>query len=222
MTRFTCSLWSSVLLSAFAIAATETPSEAGTKVKVTFSGSGFSGWFLYDQSQTNSPPPPPGVFKFTTVAHELHYQIGVGSWVDGSGAGCVPYTITTSGNSFHTFKLAATLPPGTTATIVLPTTIALPQTRLPFCMEGGLPVFPSPPLAGSTFTLSGGTTFSGNITSVTCAQFLLAEPAPVYPEPAYPVYTSSPTTCPVYVCQPRRACCLTRLFARRGHRSRCW
>ncbi len=222
MTRFTCSLWSSVLLSAFTFAATETASQAGTKVKVTFSGSGFSGWFLYDQAQTNSPPPPPGVFNFTTAPHELHYRIGVGSWVDGSGAGCLPYTITTSGNSFHTFKLEATLPPGTTATIVLPTSVMLLAARLPFCMSGSTPVFPNPPLAGSTFTLSGGSSFSGAITTVTCSQLAAAPVFVEYPPAPCPVYTCMPTTCPVYVCQPRRTCFLSGLFAGRGHRSRCW
>jgi hypothetical protein len=221
MTRFTSSLWSTVLFSAFVIAATGSTSEAGTQVTVYFSGSGFTGRFMYDQSQVRYSL---GVFKFTTVPHELHYQVGTGMQHDGVGPGCVPFTITTSGNNYHTFTLVATLPSGTTVTIVLPTyaNVMLSPTSLPFCMSGGYNVFPNPPLAGSTFTLSGGSSYSGTITAVSCSQLAAA---PVFVEcPPAPclVYACMPSTCPVYVCQPRRACFLSGLFAGRGHRSRCW
>jgi hypothetical protein len=220
MTRSAYSLWSTVLFSAVVIAATETTSEAGTQVTVNFSGSGFTGRFMYDQSQVRYSL---GVFKFTTVPHELHYQAGAGAQHDGVGAGCVPFTITTSGNNYHTFTLVATLPAGTTVTIVLPTNVnvMLSPTSLPFCMSGSYYVFPNPPLAGSTFTLSGGSSYSGTITAVSCSQIAAAPVLEICQPTPCVVYTYTPYCCPQYVCPPRRSCCLFGLFARRSYTRRC-
>ena len=150
MTRLMIRLGCTLLLSGLMIAATGPASEAGTLIKVSFSGNGFSGWFQYDQSE---PKTSPGLFVFTgsTLNHEIQYQIGAGTPVLGTGKGCEPYKITTSGNGDKTFELIGTAPNGTTVTIVLPTSVALSQTSLPLTAA-----FPNPPLADSTFTLSGG------------------------------------------------------------------
>jgi hypothetical protein len=228
MSRFTRSLWSTVVFSALAIVATETAGEAGTKVRVDFHGADaqgktFVGWFEYDQSQ---PKNSAGAFLFGSgFRHEIDYQIS-GQWeVYALGGDSDPFLITTSENGARLFKVEAQAPVGTKVTITLPTNVRLSQLSLPLCMAGSTQVFQSsPPSGSSAFSLNvaGTITFSGNITSVSCSQ-PAAAPVPVeYPPAPYPVYACEPSTSPVYVCQPRRACFLSGLFASRCHRSRCW
>jgi hypothetical protein len=220
MRRSMIRLLPALLLSGLMIAAVEPTSEAGTLVHVSFSGNGFSGWFQYDQSK---PMTHLGQFVFTGsgLDHEIDYQIGGGVPVYGNDGNCEPYTITTSGNSRTTFQLVATAPAGTTVTITLPTSVTLSLTSLPLCAE-----FPSSPLAGSTFALSGGTTYTGTITALSCTQPPAPPPAAApSPQSALPVayFIVSPAPAsPVYVCQPGSACCLSRLFSRWSVRARCW
>jgi hypothetical protein len=191
-------------------------------VTVYFNGTGpnsstFEGWFSYDQSVHGSG----GHFSFTTQFHEIEY---LGSSISEqlcSGTTC-SYNITTSGK---TFTLVSICPksPATTVTIVLPTSVTLSQTSLPPYSD-----FITSPTSNTTqFTLSGGTTYSGQITSVSNTPSPVKSPAPPadtsLPPPASYAYTcAAPQACPVYACQPRPACCLTRLFARRCHRNSCW
>jgi len=198
--------------------------DAGTPVTVTYSGVGtgmssgtFSGYFIYDQSQSGTA----GVFKFESNAktHVIDYKIGNNPAVLGTNTACQPFAITTSGSSFHQFALQATAPTGTTVSIVLPTpSVTLSATTLPLCDPN---VFPSTANSGSTFALSGGTSFTGNITSLSCS----VPPAPAPQGPpvlCYVVYVCpAPVTCPVYVCQPRPACCFSRLFHRGSLRFCC-
>ncbi len=198
-----------------------------TVITVTFSGTptgsstgNFSGFFVYDQSQ---PDASPHTFIFTgsPSTHGVKYTTVPSGTQTGINVACEPLTITTSDN---TFTLVATLPksPSTTVTIVVPTTVAMSATSLPGCS-----VFPSTP-TNSTFTLSGGFSYTGTITTLSCRgpliRRLIAEPSPLCPPPDY-VYTyayPAPAPCPVYTCPPRPACCLTRLFARRSGRISCW
>ena len=62
MTKSMFRLGYTLLISGIMVAATEPSSSAGTKIQVTFSGSGFNGCFQYDQSQ---PKEAPHVFNFT-------------------------------------------------------------------------------------------------------------------------------------------------------------
>jgi hypothetical protein len=215
MTRSMIRLLPALLLSGLVIAAVEPTSEAGTLVHVSFSGSGFSGWFQYDQAK---PMTHPGIFVFTNSGwdHEIDYDTG-GTVVYGANGGCDPFTITTSGNFGKTFQLVATAPAGATVTITLNTSVPFIQTRLPTCAE-----LLSHPVAGSTFALSGGPTRTITALSCTTADFSPALPSPQSATPvAY--FTESPApTCPVYVCQPRLECCLSRLFSRCSVRARCW
>ena len=78
MTKSMFRLGYTLLISGIMVAAAEpSSSAAGTKIQVTFSGSGFIGCFQYDQSQTPTPGLP-GVFTFTgsTLNHQICYQIG--------------------------------------------------------------------------------------------------------------------------------------------------
>ncbi len=183
-------------------------------VTVYFSGTGpgsstFQGYFSYDQTQTGSG----GHFLFSTKFHEIVYSGSSITSGSCSGTECGSYDITTSGS---TFTLVSICPksPATTVTIVLPCSVNLSATSLPLCSE-----FTTSPAANTTqFTLSGGTTYSGTVITVSCTP---PAPAPAAPVPY--VYTYSvPQACPVYACQPRPACCLTRLFARLCHRNNCW
>ena len=83
MTKSMFRLGYTLLISGIMVAAAQpSSSAAGTKIQVTFSGSGFIGCFQYDQSQK----PMPGslraqlVFTFNgpTVTHQICYQIGCG------------------------------------------------------------------------------------------------------------------------------------------------
>ena len=83
MSRSKIRLLPALLLSGLMIAAVEPTSEAGTLVRVSFSGNGFSGWFQYDQSK---PMTHPGQFVFTGsgLDHEIDYKIGGGVTVYGN------------------------------------------------------------------------------------------------------------------------------------------
>jgi hypothetical protein len=93
--------------------------------------------------------------------------------------------------------------------------------------------------------VNGATTYAGTISSFTsCTGPAIAAPAKTSPAPddvytftypapepvpapgpvpaAAPAPAPAPAPCPVYACPPRQACFLTRLFARRCHRSSCW
>ena len=64
MTKSMFRLGYTLLISGIMVAAAEpSSSAAGTKIQVTFSGSGFIGCFQYDQSQTPTPGSP-HVFTF--------------------------------------------------------------------------------------------------------------------------------------------------------------
>ncbi len=217
MTKTMVRLGPTLLLSIFMIAATEPASAAATLVKVSFGGTGFSGWFEYDDSLRDSTP---GVFNFqgSALTHKICYTLSGGTCVPFSGIQCEPYTITTTGGTKTTFQLNVTAPksPSTQVVIVLPMGTTLSQTSLPPCSS-----FPSTPNPGSTFTVSGGTTFTGAITTLSCttAATAITAPTPQIPEPvpvaSYPVNEyPAPAPFPLSVCQPRPACCLSRLFCR--------
>jgi hypothetical protein len=207
--------------------------DAGTVVTVTFSGTvsgtgaAFSGSFAYDESQ-----PAASIYEFkfegATFTHMAVYTTAPTGRKTGLDSTCEPFTILTSGN---TFTVVGTVPqsPATTVTIVLPVSVTLSATSLPLCTTGNPPVatFPSPPLSGSTFTLSGGTALTGTITSVSCSQtagaivrFSASVDASPGPSPASSY--GSPYPAPVYACQPRPRCCLSQFFARLSHRNCCW
>jgi hypothetical protein len=215
-----------LLLSIFMIAGTEPASAAGTLVKITFGGTGFSGWFEYDQSLRDSTP---GVFNFqgSPLTHKICYTTSSAGCVPFSGIQCEPYTITTSGGSGKTFELKITAPksPSTQVVIVLPMGITLSQTNLPACTS-----YPITPKSGSTFTLSGGSSFTGTITTLQCSVVAAAAPAPsVQSAPVAQAanFVDDPNPAPappypVYAYQPRPACCLSsRLFCRGSLRLGC-
>lgn len=221
MTKSMFRNWGQVLLTCLLIV-TASRADAGTPVTVAFSGQGtgtssgpFSGYFIYDQSQTGVN----GVFEFKgdVKLHVIDYQTATQPEVLAADVGCQPFTIKTSGSSYHQFTLTATAPPGTTVKIVLPTpSYTLSPTTLPFCDPN---VFPSNASSGSTFTLSGGTTFTGSITNLSCSTPpTLTGPSPQGPPVPVCVY-EYPVACPpYYVCQPRSACCFSGLFRRRSCR----
>jgi hypothetical protein len=200
--------------------------EAGTSVTVVFNGTGvgtdgvpvtFAGHFVYDQAQSGTTSGGWTTFTFKgNVAHVIYYQIDSQTPVSGEGMNCEPFTIKTSG---YLFVLTAQSPKGTTVTITLPTAVAL-TTSLPFCESiSNAETFPTSALAGSTFTLttSAGTTFSGTITTTGCSP----QTSHVKLSPPLQPVIEYPAPCPVYVCQPRPACCLSGLFHRRSYRVCC-
>jgi hypothetical protein len=225
MTKTIIRLGSTVLLSILMIAATEPASVAGTKVQVSFSGTGFSGYLEYDQSLLGTN----GVFAFEglDLTHQICYVVGSPPCVLYKQKQCEPYTITTSGTKL--FQLNVTAPSGTPITIKLATNVQLSPTSLPLCMSGSTEVFVSSPQgSASTFAIThSGVTTTYNITSVTCSQPSTPAPSPA-PAPAPPnppvlyfVVYEYPVPCPVYVCQPQPACCLSRLFHRGSLRIGC-
>jgi hypothetical protein len=213
-------LWSqSLLLIALLVPANR--ADAGTLVTVNFSGTAsgsstgnFSGAFTYDMSE---PKASLHTFRFvgTTFTHSLVYTTDLTGTKTGTNITCESFTITTfNGN----FVLVGTVPksPATTVTITIPTGVAMSATYLPGCS-----VFPASPV-GSTFKLTGGYTYTGNLTRITSCTYSLPAPVPPAPPCSY-VYTCTyPAPCPVYACPPRQACLLTRLFARRSRHSPCW
>jgi hypothetical protein len=224
-----------LLLSGLMFAAVQPASAAGTFVQIAFYGSNFSGCLQYDQSQ---PKASPHFFNFTGsgLNHEICYQVNLGAPVKRTAGGCEPYTIHTSANSDKTFQLQATAPATTSVFVTIPGNITFDANSLPLCMSGATPMFQN----AGTFTLANSTTglvtFTGTILSVTCKQSTtvmdcpcppppIGIPAPTAPAPTAPAasfvttYAAPP---PVYACEPRPACCLTRLFARRSRCHGCW
>ena len=206
-----------LLLSGIVIAASKPDCAAGTKVRVSFSGTGFSGWLQYDESQAKKSS---GDFLFTPsdpLDHEIWYQIGAATPVYASGMGCSSFEIFTSGGGQKIFQLNVTIRNAATLVVVLPTAVTLSQTSLPFCMSGTTDVFVGAPTSGtSTFkvTPSGGTATTYTITTVTCAQPGTPAPSPQAPTAQCYVLYQYPAPSPslVNVCQPRPACGLSRLF----------
>jgi hypothetical protein len=226
MAKSMTGFWSRSLLMIVLIAAANRPA-AGSIVTANFSGSGsggysgmsFVGAFDYDQSLTSTN----GVFNFqnTGFNHGVVYRIGTGTVQSAQNSQCDPFTITTTSGAFTLLAVDPKGPPATNVTIVVPSS-GLSLTHLPGCS-----IFPTTAPANSTFTLrvNGAITFSGTISSFTsCTGPTTPLPAPTAPAPCY-VYTYTytyPAPCPVYACPPRQGCFLTRLFARRCHRSSCW
>jgi hypothetical protein len=217
-------LWHSLLLSGLLMGATGSRATGGTLVTVGFSGVGtgasagqnFSGSFTYDQSLRVSGTPGRFIFTQSALTHTLTYKLGSNPQVAGSGPGCEPYIITTSGNGGTTFQLNASTP-GNTIVIALPIGSTLSQRVLPLANA-----FPNPSaLANSNFTVTGSTPFTGTIQTLNPQ---VAQPAPQAPAPCY-VYVYScpaPPACPVFACQPVSANCLSALFGRCFHRRSCW
>jgi len=224
MAKSMMGLWSHTLLTFVLIVAANRPA-AGSLVTVNFSGTGsgaytgttFTGAFSYDQSLKSTN----GEFKFkdTGLPHGVVYRIGLGTPQPAQNDQCDPFMITTTSGAFTLQAVDPKTPTLTYVRIVVPSS-GLSPTDLPGCS-----IFPSTAPAYSMFTLtvSGMTTYSGTISSFTrCTGPAILLPAPVCPAPYY-VYTCTyPTPSPVYACPPRQACFLTRLFARRSHRSSCW
>jgi len=145
------------------------PAEAGTIVTINFSGTEtgvsspktFSGSVIYDSGLLSAAA---GTFNFagSPRQHEMKYKLGSSPEVSGTQTECEPFKITTSSGSRKTIKVIGKLN-GNNVTVVLPTSSVLSQSELPTCAK-----VPATPLTGSTFTVSGTTSFTGKITSVTC------------------------------------------------------
>lgn len=236
-----------VVLSAIAAMSTEPLAVAGEHVLVTFSGENssqqkFSGYFEYDQSQSTTTD---YYFNFTgsALAHMICYSTP-SQTCSGSGPSSEPYTITTTNAGGFTLS-SKCVDTNTTVVIKMTLNVGCTARALPLCTSGSTSVFPST----GTFTLSGGTTFSGNITATACQmQASLVPctcpppaikqpvqggppvlgtgqnppyfpPCPPTPGPFY-VYCA-PAPAPVYGCQPRRGCCLSGLLSRGSFRLGC-
>jgi hypothetical protein len=160
-------LWPALLFSGLLIESAAPELRAGTLVSVAIAGKGTDGsgaqqnftcTFTYDESLRVSGTPGKFVFTRSALTHTISYKIGNNPTVSGTGTNCEPFVITTSGNGGTTLQLTATAPSNTTVVIILQMGSQLSQAHLPFA-----DAFPNPPLAGSTFSLSGGTTFSGTV-----------------------------------------------------------
>jgi hypothetical protein len=226
MTNFTIRPCLALLLCGALFGTAGPPAAAGTIVTVNFSGAGtgayagqsLSGWFQYDQSLRGTS----GEFNFPdTLTHGISYSINGGSPITATQHTCDPFAIYTNQGSNKTFTLKAVDPPAvgptplTNVVLILPTNTVLSTSTLPYCS----PFLMTPPLPiGNSFTLSGGTTFTGKITSIdSCTQ----TGAPALAAPVQVVYVTTAYS-PVYACPPRPACCLSRLFSRCSVRARCW
>jgi hypothetical protein len=231
MTKSLIRLGHTLLLSGIIVAATEPMSRAGTNVLVMFSGKSatgvlFSGYFEYDQSK---PKASNYSFNFngSPLTHKICYSAG-GATGTGSGPLSEPFTIVTSNTD--SFQLKSTCQATGTSVVITFSrlNVTCTPTALPLCSSGTTPTFPS----AGTFQLTGTTTFSGTITWTSCteAASVIACPCPpptavvighpvgggpVYAPVQAPVYAySAPAPAPMVVCQPRPACCLSRLFSR--------
>jgi len=216
--RLGCEL---VFLILMAVAA-EPAYATGPDIKVSFQGtSGLNGYFIYDSSLPGSG----GSFSFTglsTYVHATCFMFRPGTCPLYVDLNCEPFVINTSLGGGTVFQVLATGPKTTALTINLATTCQLNQSALPTCETACF--VPNPSAGASTFTMqpAGGAANTYNITSVTCT-VLESTAAVGTPVPCYAVYgCPAPTPCPVYVCPPRPACCLSRLFSRCTFRARCW
>ncbi len=226
MARSIKRFWSQLLLTILLIVAVNSVVVADTNATVNFSGSAtspstgtFSGAFAYDE---NDPASSDFLFKFSgnkyphAVVYSLFPPAGGSGTVshNGSNSGCEPFKITTSAN---TFTLTATLPltPATTVTITIPLVGTILKTTLPGCSA-----FPTSAPYG-TFALSGGgMNYTGKITAITsCREANIQQ---VQQEVYYVYACAPPAPAPVYACQPRQSCFLSRLFSRRCQRNSCW
>jgi hypothetical protein len=240
MTTSLIRLGRALLLSAIVIVAAEPMSVAGTNVLVIFSGANasgtrFSGYFEYDVSQ---PKQTDYVFNFNGSAftHEICYHTGSAT-CNGSGSTSEPFSITTSRtNSFVLKSKCVTSNTSVVISFSKLNVTCLPNV-LPSCTSGTTEAFPNT----GTFTLSGGTNFSGTITAAACIQaasviscpcpppgtFLSDEHpaparAPVNGSPQAPVYECYiPALAPMYAIAPEPACCFSRFFGRHSHRPGC-
>ncbi|MGP0063056.1 MAG: hypothetical protein ACLQGP_05560 [Isosphaeraceae bacterium] len=219
------------LVFVLAIAATGPSSQATTVIKVSFSGTGFSGYIEYDPTLAGTNGD--FTFKGSTLTHQICYVIGSGSCTLYTQKQCEPYTITTSGNNKYLFQLNVTAPtnPSTPVVVKLATNVALSQTSLPSCDTTTSPptaVFQASPAAGaSTFAVTtNGVTTTYNIISVSCTTVTLTKTTTLPPSPqcptCYTVYECPvPVPSPVYACQTRRICFLSRLLHRGSSRMVC-
>ena len=219
MTKSMMSQWFRLILTVVLIIVGKDAVAAGTHVTIRFSGVAtgsstgtFSGFFIYDQSLPGSA----GVFPFQNsgLIHEIEYQGNSIPTVLALNTNCEPFTITTAGTTFLLQTTAPKGPPATQVAIVLPTQFTFSPTSLPLCMYGSpaMPVFPPQALPGSSFTLTGATSFTGKITTVSCSPATGgSNPAPA-PARAVPVpQTIFLSRAPVE-CAYEPACCWTRLF----------
>jgi hypothetical protein len=189
----------------------------GPDVKVSFKGAnGLSGYFIYDSTLSGN-----GSFVFTgwgaTYFHETCFAFNSKTCTAYSGVNCEPFVINTNLSGGMVFQLLATGPKSTALTINLATSVALPQDELPTCQTANFVASPAP--GQSTFTMqpANESPKTYNITSVTCEMLRALVVVPV----SY-VIACPPPTCPVYVYEPRPACCLSGLFSRCSVRARCW
>lgn len=218
-------LWPVLVLMSLAVGAAGEV-DAGTVVSVWFTATDANGRvatasFFYDQSHVDTTP---GTFIFQgqTPVHGLSYTIGVNT-ISAQGNQCSLFNILTKGNLGMTFELDESSRAGCQVVVKLPTTKKLSAISLPFC-----DAFATTPAMGTaTFTVTGGSNpYSGNITAVTQCIQVGAVPAPqCAPAPVLAttwapalVPYSQATACQAPVSPPRRAGCLSRLFARRSVR----
>jgi hypothetical protein len=189
-------------------------SAAGASVTISFSGRGtgasvnhtFTGSFTYNPGYVGSG----GIFdQHSWALREFTYIIDVGSQYKASGNQIDSYTITTCENNYWKFhvvvhrKSAIGVPELYFEVVLAPTVVMLSDTNLPPC---DTPVFPQHPTGGtSTFKLSGGTTFTGNIDTIANCSVMMEE--------CRPACCPSTACCPVYACQPRRSGFLSRMKA---------
>jgi hypothetical protein len=228
-----------LLLSAIMLVAGEPMCAAGTNVLVMFSGTSttgtaFSGYFEYDAGQ---PFQSDYFFNFngSPLTHRICYRAGTAT-CSGSLATSEPFNITTSNTNSFALKSKCVTSGISVAISFSKLNFTCLPTALPTCTSGTTEVFPST----GTFTLSGGTPFSGTITTTTCMQAasVISCPCPPpialkveeHPDELPPVQPSpqafvheyyAPASCPVYAYEPRPASCFSRLFCRRSLRLGC-
>jgi hypothetical protein len=218
---------------------TVNPAHAGTVVKVSFSGTGVSGYFEYDQSQTpTTPPANSGSFPYPN-ATPVH---GVCSTLTGStqpecalNGQCTTFTITTpaglgGGTAFKLVSTYTTSAGATQIEIQLTTISKINGASLPLCTAFDS----SSTMAAGTFikTVAGVQKANCAITVSGCSPAPARAIGPVAPSPQAPVYGygappptlyvyAAPAGRPLYVCQPRQTCCLSRLMCRGSIRLCC-
>jgi hypothetical protein len=226
MTKFEVRFWLALFLFGTLIGAAGSPVAADTLVTVNFTGQGtgayagktLSGSFQYDQSLRGTS----GEFKFQSsgLTHEICYSINGASQICAKQGQCDPFTIFTNQGSNKTFTLNAVDPPASGSTpktnvvLILPTNTVLSTSTLPLCSTFSMT---SPLPSGNSFTLSGGTTFTGTITSISSCTQTGARAAAA---PVQAVYVTA-AYFPVYACPPRPQCSLSQLFSRCTVRA-CW
>jgi hypothetical protein len=238
MTTSLIRLGRTLLLSAIMVMAAEPICAAGTNVLVIFSGTSasgvrFSGYFEYDASQ---PKQTNYFFNFTGSAftHKICYRAGTAT-CSGSSTTSEPFSITTSNTNSFVLRSKCVISNTSVVISFSQLNVTCLPNALPTCTSGTTEAFPS----SGTFTLSGGTSFSGTITAISCMEAASVitcpcpppgaslidvhpAPAPVNGSPQAPVYESYiPAAAPMYAIEPQRACCFSRFFGRVSHRGGC-